>query len=234
MTQSILLLLLTILATTLISLSTSHIRKCATKPIKKEDIPVIIDHEIQWKKKAAKFAGPTYFNLVFNVITAPGGVYNVPTQNILAQINVLNRAYAGLDRANGLIGQIDTNIRFRLAGINRYVHATRAATCGDEGAVDNAIMAAYKAKVPNVVNIYVCNLRDDILGYATLPCNGANSFNMFLKWDTLPAAPGSSYVPAATMQGVCFSLLVVLLFSCELTLFFLTTQKITLLNLFPN
>ena len=88
---------------------------------------------------------------------------NVSDAQIRAQIDVLNRSYAGAT------GGAPTVFRFELAGITRTVDKAWA-TMGPETAEEAAAKEALHRGGPSTLNLYVAaKLGDDLLGWSYLP-----------------------------------------------------------------
>jgi pregnancy-associated plasma protein-A len=149
---------------------------------------------LQRQGRLTKSGRPTYavpkvikIQTHVHVITKTNGTGAVPTSRINAQIAVLNKAYAG--QASSPV--VNTGFQFVLASVD--VTKNNNWYNWDE-ATDNdpAKKALHKGDLSHL-NIYIANLGDDLLGYATFP------FDTTLKDDGVvilnQSLPGGSAAP---------------------------------------
>jgi Pregnancy-associated plasma protein-A len=99
-----------------------------------------------------------------HVIQKGSGVANgeVPQSQIQAQIDVLNAAYAGTT------GGAATSFRFQLAGVDRTVNTGWYGVTPGTSA-ERQMKGALRQGGPETLNIYLANIGQGLLGWATFP-----------------------------------------------------------------
>ncbi|MGB8855582.1 MAG: zinc metalloprotease [Burkholderiales bacterium] len=107
---------------------------------------------------------PVYVHVISANITVAGG--NIPDSMITQQINVLNAAYGG---GTGGIGSPFT---FRLAGTTRTVN-TSWYTMTPNSTAETQAKNALRTGGPGTLNIYLANIGQGLLGWATFPTDYA-------------------------------------------------------------
>ena len=106
---------------------------------------------------------PTYVH----VITAQALTSTQSTEmsaRVVRQIRVLNRAYSGRSAGNAA----NTPFRFSLQATSYTVNAAWA-NMGYNSQAEHAAKAALRVGGAETLNIYVANIGDDLLGWATFP-----------------------------------------------------------------
>ncbi|MGB9149545.1 MAG: zinc metalloprotease [Burkholderiales bacterium] len=107
---------------------------------------------------------PVYVHVISANITVAGG--NIPDSMITQQISVLNAAYGG---GTGGIGSPFT---FRLAGTTRTVN-TSWYTMTPNSTAETQAKNALRTGGPGTLNIYLANIGQGLLGWATFPTDYA-------------------------------------------------------------
>lgn len=107
---------------------------------------------------------PVYVHVISADTTVAGG--NIPDSMITQQINVLNAAYGG---GTGGIGSPFT---FRLAGTSRTVN-TSWYTMTPNSTAETQAKNALRVGGPGTLNIYLANIGQGLLGWATFPTDYA-------------------------------------------------------------
>ncbi|HEU4535711.1 MAG TPA: zinc metalloprotease [Polyangiaceae bacterium] len=103
---------------------------------------------------------PTFVHVIQKGTGAANG--EVPQTQIQAQIDVLNAAFAGTT------GGAATNFRFELAGVDRTINAAwYGVTPGT--AAERDMKAALRQGGAATLNIYLANIGQGLLGWATFP-----------------------------------------------------------------
>ncbi|WP_283137304.1 zinc metalloprotease [Rhizohabitans arisaemae] len=108
------------------------------------------------------------------------GVRGATTQSALRQVEVLNAAYGGR------LGGADTRVRFRLEGVNRVVNKV---WFRDPLGNETAMKTALRKGGQDTLNLYIAQLSELVLGYATYPHWYARSPKLdgvVIDWRTLP------------------------------------------------
>jgi hypothetical protein len=100
-------------------------------------------------------AAPGHVNVVFNVITS-GATGRLSSDQIAAQINVLNAAYASSGYTFDLYKTTYTDNSTWFNGCHR-------------SNVESSMKTALHAGTAQTLNLYSCNLGQGLLGYATFP-----------------------------------------------------------------
>lgn len=126
--------------------------------------------------------------VVFHVImedrTREGG--NLPKSMIKEQMKVLNDSYAGRT------GGVDTGFRFELEEINRVVNAEWY-TVGYGSPEEQEMKAELREGDEETLNIYVANIGDGLLGWATFPEKNMTSDDGVVVLNE--SLPGGTAVP---------------------------------------
>ncbi len=109
---------------------------------------------------AAVVSIPTYVHVIRKGTGASNG--DVPDSQIQAQIDVLNAAYGGTT------GGAATNFRFQLAGVDRTTNTGWYAVTPGSSA-ERQMKGALRQGGPETLNIYLANIGQGLLGWATFP-----------------------------------------------------------------
>lgn len=149
---------------------------------------------------AARGAGTVTIPVYFHVITNTAGAGNLTDAQIQAQIDVLNKAYSGLDKLpNGTTPNgtaVNTPFRFVLAtnGIDRTANNTWY-TVGYGSTAETQMKTALRKGGAGDLNLYSANIGGGLLGWATFP----SSYNSNPKNDGVvlltSSLPGGSAAP---------------------------------------
>lgn len=171
---------------------------CLTPPRDAADMFAAVEHEKMYLSRGQqqRFTSPTYFNVIYHVFTTTDHQGEVPDGVFSKAISILNKAYSGAEVTPGGgagFTYTNTNIRFRLQGIQRYLDDNLALNCGDMDVVDSAIRTGYRIVGINAINVYVCKL-SSACGYAYYPC-GSDSQQVFQSWDCLVRSPEFGWLP---------------------------------------
>jgi hypothetical protein len=126
-------------------------------------------------------AAPGHVNVVFNVITA-GATGRLSSDEITAQMNVLNAAYAG------------TGYTFDLYKTTYTDNSTWFNGCHRSN-VESSMKTALHAGTAQTLNLYSCNLGQGLLGYATFPSDYATSPSRDGVVFLYSSIPGGSAAP---------------------------------------
>lgn len=127
-------------------------------------------------------ATPVEVPVYFHVITA-GGTGAVTSQQITAQIDILNAAFSG------------TRFSFALAGTDTTDNATWYGSC-DSSSVESQMKSALRQGGANALNVYTCNPGGGLLGWATFPWSYASNPSMdgvVLLDESLPGGDAAPY-----------------------------------------
>ena len=126
--------------------------------------PGTVEKWIQERRIAAGGQIPVYFHVIHDGIEG-----NVPDAALRAQVEALNRSYAGLDLEGNLVpGAANTGYAFVLAGIDRRRDAAWFRMTPSSTA-EIAAKSALSIDARGALNIYVCKPGEGLLGWATLP-----------------------------------------------------------------
>ena len=134
--------------------------------------------------------------VAFHVISGPRGEGNVPEEWLDAQIEALNRAYAGRDYAgNQVPGAANTGYTFRKASVTRTSNNQWfRMTPGSRGEfVAKTLLNVYPAAT---LNFYTCKPGRLLLGWASFPWELADNSNMdgvVVHYASLPGGPLAPY-----------------------------------------
>ena len=133
---------------------------------------------------------PTIVPVVVHVITPTAGGGATDAQ-VRRQISVLNQAFAG--RVNGPSPR--TLFRFRLTEITRTVNPTWYSWADPDvdDSDDTAAKQALHEGGTNTLNVYLADLENDLLGYATFPDDRAGELDGVVALDE--SIPGGSAAP---------------------------------------
>ncbi|AII52390.1 M43 family zinc metalloprotease [Hymenobacter sp. APR13] len=159
---------------------------------------------------------PVFSRATAGVVTIPVVVHvvyrtaaeNVPTSQIQAQIDVLNKDFAKLNADASLVPAAfaglaaNTNIQFVLAkrdpngnptdGIIRKLTKTTSFSSND--AVKNGKRGGSAAwPAGQYLNLWVCNLGQGLLGYAQFPGGTASTDGVVVLYSTLPGGTARPY-----------------------------------------
>lgn len=147
-------------------------------------LKAITSAELSNGDKAARppQAPPVTIDTWIHIIKSTSGQGGVTSQQVLDQVNALNRAYSGPGFQFRLVGTtVTANDKFFSAGMNTVEEIGMKTTLRKGGA--------------KVLNLYVNAIAGDVLGYATFP-SGYSSFpqgdGIVVHYQTFP---GGSYAP---------------------------------------
>jgi hypothetical protein len=135
-------------------------------------------------------SGSVTVSVYFHVINTGKGIVNgdVPTNQIKAQVDVLNASYGGAT------GGVNTPYRFVLAGVDRTTNASWFAA-GPGSAAEREMKSALHVGNATVLNFYTNNAGGVLLGWATFPFWYANDPLMDGVVCLYSSLPGGSEVP---------------------------------------
>jgi hypothetical protein len=145
-------------------------------------------------------AGSVTVNVYFHIITNTSGQGGVSAATLNNQISVLNSAYAGTDngRAPGQGGSAqatsNTPYRFVIAGTDTTANNTWY-TVGQGTSAESQMKAALRRGGAADLNVYLANIGNGLLGWATFPQNYASSPSMDGVVILTASLPGGSAVP---------------------------------------
>lgn len=111
------------------------------------------------------------------------GPLSVPNSAIPRQIEALNSAYSGA------FGGADTGIRFTLAGVT---HTANRAWFRDPLGNEDPMKRGLRVGGPETLNLYLAQLSELTLGYATYPQwyhDEPNMDGVVIDWRSLPGGP---------------------------------------------
>ncbi|MBB6554921.1 zinc metalloprotease [Nonomuraea rubra] len=120
-------------------------------------------------------------------VISPGPERRVSDQAVQAQIDTLNSAYGGR------FGGVDTGVRFRLDGITVK---EQAAWFSDPVGHERAMKSAMHAGGAGTLNLYIAQLSELMLGFASYPYwyAGAPALDgVVIDWRSLPGGAMSDY-----------------------------------------
>lgn len=146
-------------------------------------------------------AGTVTIPVYFHVITNTSGAGNLTDAQIQAQIDVLNKAFSGLDKLpNGTTpngATVNTPFRFVLAtnGIDRTANNTWY-TVGYGSAAETQMKTALRKGGAGDLNLYSANIGGGLLGWATFPSSySSNPSNdgVVLLTSSLPGGSAAPY-----------------------------------------
>ena len=151
----------------------------------------LVDRELaqlRLRGQAAVVPGSIAVDVWFHVLSPQAGVELVTDEQIAAQMRILNEAF------DGTTGGAATSFTFQLAGITRNANA--AFQVLRKGSyVELAAKRALRRGTAATLNVYVANLGQDLLGWATFPY----SYNAAPRYDGVvvlySSLPGGSAVP---------------------------------------
>jgi hypothetical protein len=138
-------------------------------------------------RRLGKTAVPTRITVPTWVHVLSDGVVRASDASVRAQIDTLNRAYAGH------FGGVGTGVHFRLDGTT----VTRSATWFvDPLGNEQAMKTALRKGGPETLNLYVGQLGDLVLGYSAYPYwyqDGPSLDGVVIDWRTLPGGSMANY-----------------------------------------
>ncbi|WP_080042454.1 zinc metalloprotease [[Actinomadura] parvosata] len=120
-------------------------------------------------------------------VISPGPARRVTDSAVQAQIEALNSAYGGK------FGGVDTGVRFRLEGISVKEQPSWFA---DPVGHERAMKSALHAGGPGTLNLYIAQLSELMLGFASYPYwyAGAPALDgVVIDWRSLPGGAMSDY-----------------------------------------
>ncbi|SDK14135.1 Pregnancy-associated plasma protein-A [Nonomuraea maritima] len=130
---------------------------------------------------------PTKITVPVRVHVLARGDRLVSDESVRAQIGVLNAAYGGA------YGGVDTGVRFRLDGIDVV---DNPAWFGDPVGQENAMKAQLHRGGPRTLNLYIAQLSELMLGFASYPYWYAGSpalDGVVIDWRSLPGGAMTNY-----------------------------------------
>lgn len=164
--------------------------KCGT-PDPSAATVVRVEQELSSKKATATLrdSGLITIPVYVHIITRTDGTGGPPTKSHISnQIRVLNNSFSGST------GGVDTGFRFVLAGIdqtanNSWFTATNGSTA------EQQMKAALRQGGPRDLNLYLNNMGQGLLGWATFPWNYASQPQMDGVVVLTRSLPGGTAVP---------------------------------------
>jgi hypothetical protein len=170
-------------------------RRCLVKE-GNSDLEERINADTSGIARTALAPGEVTIDVVFHCIQANGtagvsGTGFVSTQQMSAQINVLNNAFAGL--GPGGTGT-NTPFRFRFAG-NRYIVNSSWFNASPGTVAEAQMKSSLRVGGASTLNIYL-NAGAGFLGYATFPWNyqdNPDDDGVVLLFDSLPGGDAAPY-----------------------------------------
>jgi len=134
---------------------------------------------------------PVYFHVIYS-----GSEGNVPESQLDAQIQVLNRNYAGKDY-NGVTvpGAAATGYTFTKAGVSRTSNR-KWFTMTPGARSESQAKAALSINPAGTLNIYICKPGQNLLGWAVFPWTaqaGTNQDGVVIHYGSLPGGYLSPY-----------------------------------------
>ena len=139
------------------------------------------------ERAAGSVTVPVWVHVVSAGSSASQG--NVSSQQINAQISVLNESYAGQT------GGADTPYRFTLAGVTRTTNASWFSSC-DQASTETAMKTALRVGGAETLNMYTCNPGGGLLGWATFPswyASAPEDDGVVLLHSSLPGGDAAPY-----------------------------------------
>jgi hypothetical protein len=128
---------------------------------------------------------PVVVHVIQRDNTRAGG--NIPDSMITAQINVLNQAYSGAT------GGAPTAFAFQLQKINRVVNPAWYPIVQGSSA-ERSMKTSLREGGKNTLNMYLGELSDDLLGWATFPQRRLNSMDgVVVLNESLPGGTATNY-----------------------------------------
>lgn len=168
-----------------VQLSTASVpkgRKCGTRAVSEQ--------ELAQARQDAQFTiasvTPRTINVYFHVIREGSGISNgdVPDSQIQAQIDVLNKAYAGAK----------SGIQFKLASVDRTTNSSWYAVA-DGTSAESSMKSALRKGTKADLNLYTANLGGGLLGWATFPSDYASAPKLDGVVVLYSSLPGGSSAP---------------------------------------
>ncbi|MEV1017120.1 zinc metalloprotease [Micromonospora sp. NPDC049801] len=134
---------------------------------------------------AATVTIPVVVHVIQENSTRAGG--NIPDSMITSQISVLNQAYAGGT------GGAATAFAFRLDSINRVTNPSWYPIV-DGSSAERSMKSSLRVGGKNTLNIYLGELSDDLLGWATFPQRRLSSMDgVVVLNESLPGGTATNY-----------------------------------------
>jgi hypothetical protein len=163
--------------------SVSPGRKCATRDLSEAELAQARAELAQY---SAASVTPHTINVYFHVVRKGTGLANgdIPDSQIQAQIDVLNKAYAGAK----------SGLSFKLAGIDRTTNTGWYGVSPETSAETNMKSSLYKGGKGDL-NIYTADLGGGLLGWATFPSEYASAPKMDGVVILYSSVPGGTAVP---------------------------------------
>ncbi|MGC4852258.1 zinc metalloprotease [Micromonospora sp. DT4] len=128
---------------------------------------------------------PVVVHVIQETSTRAGG--NIPDSMITSQINVLNQAYAGGT------GGAATAFAIRLDKINRVTN-TSWYPIVEGSSAERSMKSSLRVGGKNTLNIYLGELSDDLLGWATFPQRNLSSMDgVVVLSESLPGGTATNY-----------------------------------------
>jgi hypothetical protein len=125
---------------------------------------------------------PTVIPIAFHIVRHNDGTADVPNSQIQDQLDVLNAAY------------LDSGFQFTQLSIDRYYNT--AWSTQEPGSAEEAAMKNALAVDPETtLNLYLCDLADGLLGYATFPWMYPENSSMHGVVILYTSVPGGTAAP---------------------------------------
>jgi Pregnancy-associated plasma protein-A len=144
-------------------------------------------------------AGTVTVPVYFHVITNTAGAGALTAAQIQAQIDILNKAYSGLDKLpNGTTpagAAVNTPFRFQLVSTDTTANNTWY-TVGYNTAAETQMKTALRRGGANALNIYSANIGGGLLGWATFPSSYSSAplkDGVVLLTSSLPGGAAAPY-----------------------------------------
>ena len=140
---------------------------------------------------ARRGAAPVVVKVYWQVITRANGTGNVSNARINQQLQVLNNAYAGNTAPSAAATRFSfqTQRIIRTANTNWYNWSDPSVNPSD----DNQAKAALHKGTKAALNVYVANLGDGLLGYATFPGGSLAKDGVVVLNASLPGGTAAPY-----------------------------------------
>jgi PKD repeat protein len=157
--------------------------RCGTLPPTEAQMEQMFAQVEKWIATHGNVAlATTTIPVAVHVVRSNSGAWDVPDNQITAQINVLNAAYA------------NTNFQFSLASVDRTNNSTWSQH-SPGSAAESAMKSALAISPATTLNLYACNIGGGLLGYATFPWSYAESSYMHGVVCLYSSFPGGTAVP---------------------------------------
>lgn len=146
---------------------------------------------------ARRGAAPVTVDVFWHVITRNDGSGGVSKARISRQLRVLNQSYAGQTAGSAASTRFSFRTKriARTANTNWYNWSSPTVDPRDDTAAKRALHSGNRADL----NVYVANLRGNLLGYATFPNGPLASDGVVLLNASLPGGTAASYSQGDTL-----------------------------------